>query len=113
MSTAMQDCSSRRSLSDSGISSPCVPDQPIQTPPACLRMGSMAVAKPPELLFAFHSFSSFTKETGSRFETTIKRELFAMHFHGLPSPYAALAVRCGSEAQLEGPIPTSLTPAAK
>src|SRR6185312_12177061 len=49
-------------------------------PPPCLRIGSMAVAKPPALLFAFHPVSSFTRETGSRFETTINREFPLINF---------------------------------
>src|SRR5947209_20316686 len=70
----MQDCSSRRSWTASAGSSPGVPDQPIQTPPARLRIGSIAVANPPALRLVVHLSSSFVKETGNRLDTTMSLE---------------------------------------
>jgi hypothetical protein len=67
-----------------------------------LRIGSMAVAKPPALLFAFHPVSSFTKETGSRFETTIKRVFPLINFmvSYAHRDKAAFARRYGGEARV-------------
>src|SRR4051794_19981868 len=112
-STAMQHCSFRRSSSASGGSCPFAPDQPIQTPPARFKIGSIAVARPPALRLVFHSVPSRPSSTGRRFETTIKRPFSAMSIDGcvaakLRNKRLSVPLRSDPELSFRQPSPERL-----